>query len=208
MTDTTTKTEECPICYEMIEGVVNSIVTECGHKFHANCLMKNVAHNGFGCPCCRAKMAEDVIEEEDESDSDNESENDNESDNESEGGSEIENESDIDAHEEEDKPYSEYALLGLRLFTSRIDGEEQDPTDVEVNYTILFPGEPGLPSEEYITEKLLDKGITIYQLVSTLMLDHSEYEGWEYADNTYEDISVKIRGIINDFKAKCAIEGL
>ena len=58
---------ECPICMDTI-GVVNCMTTECGHIFHANCLMKNIDRNGFTCPCCRSQMVEehdqlDVIDE-------------------------------------------------------------------------------------------------------------------------------------------------
>jgi len=178
---------ECPICYENIDGVINSITTECGHKFHANCIMKNVAHNGFGCPCCRTKMAEECDDDGDSEESDGETDDD-------------ESETETD-----ETPYSDYALLGLRLFTSRVDEEEPDIADIEMNYTMSFPGEAGLPTEEYVTEKLLEKGITMYQMVSTLMLDHIEYTDWQYADDTYENISRKIRDVINDFKAKSVV---
>ena len=50
---------ECPICFELIEKI-NIVTTECGHVFHTSCLMKNVVHNGFGCPYCRAVMAESI----------------------------------------------------------------------------------------------------------------------------------------------------
>lgn len=49
-------TDECPICFEVITNV-NSVVTECGHKFHCKCLMMNTSKNGFACPCCRSNMA-------------------------------------------------------------------------------------------------------------------------------------------------------
>ena len=177
---------ECPICYENIDGDINYINTECGHKFHANCLMKSVSYNGFGCPCCRTKMVEQK-----DSDSDSDSDDSDE---------------DSDSDSDEDEQYSEYALLGLRLFTARIEGEEQDQNDIEINYSILFPGdtEP-LPTHEYVTEKLQDKGITMYQLVSTLMLDHVEYDGCDEYDENYENISIKIRDIINEFKAKRSV---
>jgi hypothetical protein len=62
---------ECPICYDPIEQTRNCITTECGHQFHAACLMKNACINGFSCPSCRAKMVEqepeDVTESEDDS---------------------------------------------------------------------------------------------------------------------------------------------
>ena len=64
---------ECPICMDNIEDMCNKVITECGHIFHCSCLMKNVNHNGFKCPCCRSKMA-------DESDGDSDDESDGESD--------------------------------------------------------------------------------------------------------------------------------
>ena len=56
---------DCPICLENIEGNTNSTITECGHHFHTNCLMQNAAHNGFGCPYCRAVLASKPQGEED-----------------------------------------------------------------------------------------------------------------------------------------------
>lgn len=47
---------DCPICYELIQFKKNSVTTECGHSFHANCLMKHTSFNGYGCPCCRTQM--------------------------------------------------------------------------------------------------------------------------------------------------------
>ena len=55
---------ECPICMDMIDVSKNCVTTECGHKFHTSCLMKNVAFNGFECPYCRSVMAEDDEEDE------------------------------------------------------------------------------------------------------------------------------------------------
>ena len=49
---------ECPICYDLIETTRNCITTECGHQFHAKCLMKNAHINGFSCPSCRAQMVD------------------------------------------------------------------------------------------------------------------------------------------------------
>jgi hypothetical protein len=51
---------ECPICMETIEINKNSVVTECGHHFHTNCLMKSISYNGFGCPYCRTVLADEV----------------------------------------------------------------------------------------------------------------------------------------------------
>ena len=61
---------ECPICYDEIETTKNCITTDCGHKFHAKCLMKNAHINGFSCPSCRAQMVEQEPEDVTESESD------------------------------------------------------------------------------------------------------------------------------------------
>jgi len=63
---------ECPICMDVIEGEKNKITTDCGHCFHANCLMTNVAHNGFGCPYCRTAMAAEPADNNSDEDEDGE----------------------------------------------------------------------------------------------------------------------------------------
>jgi hypothetical protein len=45
---------------------INCVTTECGHQFHTSCLMRNVAHNGFGCPYCRNVMADEVEDSDDD----------------------------------------------------------------------------------------------------------------------------------------------
>lgn len=59
--------DECPICLEEIVGLKNRVTTECGHTFHCRCLLTNAAHNGFGCPFCRAELA-DAVEDSDSED--------------------------------------------------------------------------------------------------------------------------------------------
>jgi hypothetical protein len=49
---------DCPICFDDIDVNKNSVVTECGHKFHASCLLRSIAHGNFDCPCCRFELAE------------------------------------------------------------------------------------------------------------------------------------------------------
>jgi hypothetical protein len=82
------ETIDCPICMDPIDGNKNSVVTECGHKFHCSCLMKNSCHNGFDCPLCRSAMVEDMEEEHDD-DEEEEEENENDSDDEGEYDDEI-----------------------------------------------------------------------------------------------------------------------
>ena len=95
---------ECPICMDPIETTRNCTTTECGHCFHTKCLMTSVAHNGFGCPYCRTRMADEVADEDSEYDDDDE----------------------IDS-----EPYDDDVLRGFRLFNNNINGEEHDEDDVE-----------------------------------------------------------------------------
>jgi len=46
----------CPICLDSIDMNQNAMSTECGHKFHFTCIMKNMAANSAAqnaCPLCR-----------------------------------------------------------------------------------------------------------------------------------------------------------
>jgi hypothetical protein len=61
-----------------IEVSKNCIVTECGHKFHASCLLSSVAHSNFACPCCRYELAEHPEESDYDSDDGSEEEDDQE----------------------------------------------------------------------------------------------------------------------------------
>jgi hypothetical protein len=56
---------DCPICFDDIDVNKNCVVTECGHKFHASCLLRSVAHSNFACPCCRFELAEKPEESDD-----------------------------------------------------------------------------------------------------------------------------------------------
>ena len=70
---------ECPICMDNIVLSKNCVVTECGHTFHASCLLASVAHKNFDCPCCRFELAEHPEESEGEySDDGSEEEDDQE----------------------------------------------------------------------------------------------------------------------------------
>lgn len=47
---------ECAICMESVDYRRNFVVTKCGHGFHFNCLMKNIAYQNKSCPMCRANI--------------------------------------------------------------------------------------------------------------------------------------------------------
>lgn len=175
---------ECPICMDVIEGNKNSVTTECGHCFHANCLMTSVAHNGFGCPYCRTAMAEVPEEEEDEYEDDEDDDED-------------------DFEDDED------TLRAFRFFMNNLDGFEHDEQDIEEEQThmeyISHPDEPDepeipVPSSEIIAERLTQQGVTMEDLVKILLLNHDEYdhknEQFERLDG---EIFGKMRIIISNF---------
>lgn len=172
---------DCPICMEDIDCNKNCITTECGHCFHASCLMKSVAHNGFGCPYCRSAMAEDIKDEEEEDD----------------WGS-------VESFEDD-----EYALRGLRFFMNNLEGVEHDQYDMEDEdiddeedraSSVEVEEEEPKPSAAYLTEKLLEQGITMEQMVKAMLLRHDEYEAEEDAYNRVDgQIFGKIRSIIQNY---------
>lgn len=146
---------DCPICMDVIEGNNNRVTTECGHCFHTNCLMTSVAHNGFGCPYCRTKMAEEQERNDEESEY-----------------------SDYEEEEIDD----DYALRGLRFFTNNLNGEPHEQEDIEdededqQEDNEVEVEEVPKPAPFLITQKLMEQGVTMEQLVKVLLLDHNEYE--------------------------------
>lgn len=144
-------TTSCPICMDIMDLTKNCIITECGHTFHASCLMQNVVHNGFGCPYCRTAMAndDDATESTEIMSAD---------------GSYYTNDS-FDQYE----PYSSESLLGFRSLFRRNDPdqnqeEEEDDDDHDTNNV------PN-PDIGYVIQKFREK----YQyddLVKIICLDY------------------------------------
>jgi len=174
---------ECPICMDSIDIKKNCVTTECGHCFHASCLMTSVAHNGFGCPYCRTAMAE-VPNEEDNEDNY------------------------IDDEDDEDEMFSDYSLRGFRFFFNNLNGEENDNEDnLEEdednedgeNYEDEDDDEPPKPSLEFITQRLLEQGITMEKLIKSCLLNHEEYEEEENFEMADREIFGKLRTIISNF---------
>ena len=176
-----TEPTECPICFDTIDGVKNSVTTECGHRFHANCLMKNISHNGFGCPCCRSQM----VEEPDETDDDD-----------SEHTSVVSDDEEIEltsATITEDFP-----LRGLRLMMNRVEGTEIDPVDMEQENGMRYEGSV-IPTIEAMTFTLEERGITMFQLVAAIMSDHEEYMDWDETGLQADSLWGIMRNIITNF---------
>ena len=165
---------ECPICMDTIEGLCNRVVTECGHAFHCSCLMQNAAHNGFGCPYCRTKMAEEPEQEESDDGYDD---------------------------EEEVTVFESDALTSFRMFHQRINGEEVEEEEAEEWATVDGDEEEEDEEEEeaeqfpdaaYMAQKLTERGITLEDLVKDILYQEHSHFGTNYTD--YERRSSEVYG--------------
>jgi hypothetical protein len=167
---------ECPICMDVIDQNSNLVITECGHSFHCSCLMKNTAHNGFGCPNCRTMMAELPNYEDDDDDDDDDSYTSTDS---------------YDYDVEENRIIVQDEILRtFRMFHQQINGEEVEEETIDDINT---------PSEKYVSNKLFEKGVSYEDLVRYALVigfngfNHLNENG--EVDNLDENIST----IMSDF---------
>ena len=172
---------ECPICMDQIDEKKNKVTTECGHCFHTSCLMKNVAHNGYGCPYCRTVMAEEP--------------EDNNSDEEYD---------EFSLEEEQGPDYNANVLRGSRWLFQRAEGEELDDdvdseSDDEEDEDRVEV-EPRAPVD-YIVEKLVQRGVTMADMVKSILIrDHDEYQFHDEFERADDDLFGKFRIIISNFQ--------
>jgi hypothetical protein len=171
---------ECPICIEQIEGEKNKVTTECGHCFHTSCLMKNVAHNGFGCPYCRDAMAEEPADDNSDEEYD-----------------------EFSVDEEDEEPeYTDNVLRGARWLFQRAEGEEVDDEedtvlDEEEERDDVEPRAP----VDYIVEKLVERGVSMAELVKAILIrDHEEYQFHDEFDRADDELFGKLRIIISNYQ--------
>lgn len=172
---------ECCICMDDICQDTNRVTTECNHTFHTSCLMKSISHNGFGCPYCRTKMAEEM---DDDDDSEYQDEN-----------------------EFAEELFDDNALTSFRMFMQRISGEEleeetEEEETEEEEQEQEEPSEP-VPSPEFIAKKLTDQGVTMSQLVKCLLLNHDEYDTEAFEDDFNRvdgTIFGKLRVLISNYR--------
>lgn len=147
---------ECPICMEMIDVSKNCVTTECSHKFHTSCLMRNVAFNGFGCPYCRTAMAED---DEEYNDDDEEYEEDDAEDDD-------EDEENAEGEDEVDEP----PLLRWII--------DEDVDEIDENYPLS--AEDPIPSFDLILQKLIEKNVSYEDLVKCALFGHLAFSFTEH----------------------------
>ena len=202
----------CPICMDDIVNNVNCVTTECGHCFHASCLMTNVAHNGFECPYCRTKMAEDQkdnehsrgrtlgLEEDDVYNIVSDDDDDNEDD--------VYN---IVSDDDDDDNEEDNMLRGYRLFLNGVEETQPDPADIYAE-DIFVEGQDqdlaeitteeesvAVPSLELVAKNLKDQGITYEKLLRLILYsDHAEYD-FLNADQFTDELFGKIRIIVSNY---------
>jgi len=157
----------------------NCVTTECGHCFHASCLMQNVAHNGFGCPYCRTAMAEEPEEENSE-------------------WSEI---------SDEEEMFNDFALRGFRFFMNNIEGEQhenedehEEEEDIEETAEDVQPV-VAKPTVAFLAQKLVEQGITMEHILKVLLRVHDEYDDEDEEFKRVDDeVFGKIRIIVSNYE--------
>jgi hypothetical protein len=160
-----------------ISETSNKVITECGHCFHTSCLMTNISHNGFGCPYCRTQMAEESTSEDDS-----------------------------EAYDEEEE-VENMLLRGMRWLFQRANGEtityngfDEDEEDEYEEEEVEEESVPK-PSVQFLTQKLIRQGVTMEQLVKTLLLQHDEYyDHDEEFEHVSDQLFGKIRVVLSNFK--------
>jgi len=164
---------ECPICMDDLHTNKNFISTECGHCFHASCLMANVAHNGFGCPYCRTTMTEKgnrvrFVEDDEETI--------------------LSENSDDDRVVSDDVAFEEfeygddYEHRGLRFFMNNLENTQHDVEDikeekkVERYWNILNRDGFIYIDSEDLYGKLVEKGLTMKDIVKMIELNDDPFQ--------------------------------
>lgn len=126
---------ECPICMEIIDLCKNCSTTECGHQFHSNCLIKNIAFNGFECPYCRFEMFDEVYEDSEDEDAEDAEDADDEEDAE-DAEDEDDDEDDDDYEDPDDSGNNQDPLPSFELIKKKFI--EKEITYDSLVKTILY----------------------------------------------------------------------
>jgi hypothetical protein len=132
---------------EIIDTNINICTTECGHYFHSNCLIKNISHNGFGCPYCRKILAENPIRQVDLDLEDDDNDD---------------NINHID-DQETDYKYNDYELRGFRWLFNRAYGEDIEQYGYEKPYEDVY-------LEEFYEEKEKIKNLLPTSVIKETMM--------------------------------------
>jgi hypothetical protein len=96
--------------------------------------------------------------------------------------------------------YDNYALTGMRMLFQRIEGEEVDEEDEIEENEDDDEEEPARPSPAFILQKLVEQGVTMEDLVKSLLTAvHEEYIDVEEFNRTEGEVFGKMRIIISNY---------
>ena len=199
------KYDNCPICFEPIENT-NNITTECGHKFHATCLLQNVSLNGYNCPCCRTPMIQGNSPQY-VSDYDSSIEDDD--DLQSYSLYPIENDQHEDEDEDEDYIGYDREMQSFRWFHQRINNQElegnqqlhEETLEMErmINDDESFADEMNKRHIETANNYVRRKNVTYEDLLSAFI--HSDRQDFAFNNSTqyaYKKCSGIIENVMNE----------
>jgi hypothetical protein len=122
----------------------------------------------------------------------------------------VPNEEEDEYEEEYEEEYEddEYALRGFRLFMNNINAEEHSDEDI-IEEDVYFqhhgndepePQLEHLPTCEFIARKLVEQGVTMENIVKTLLVHHDEYDLQnEQLERAEDELFGKMRIIISNF---------
>ena len=190
---------DCPICFETIEKN-NCVRTECNHAFHASCLMRHTATNGYSCPYCRTDMVDKKVLNCDDDDDDD--------DDESLYRSDDEAEDDGEPYDTFDGSYEHYVdiltndinMQNFRWLFQRANGEETEDdvgnTSATMSYLIGRERQQEIVHQENEEqmEKLMDLvknvNISFKELVYAFVCGNvNEFHYNYHAENAYMKVS-------------------
>jgi len=115
---------------------------------------------------------------------------------------------DDDDDDDEDFDDDDDALRGFRLFFNNINGEEAAEEDIaEEDVMNAYAQEEAeqervAPSVAFVTQKLIEQGVTCEQLVMSMLASHAEYESNDVVRRADDDLFGRARIIISNYLPK------
>jgi hypothetical protein len=89
------------------------------------------------------------------------------------------------------------SLTSFRMFQQQLENEEVEEEPVQEPTPEPDLDQDEKPTPEYLAEKLAEKGITMTDMIKTLLLEHDEYESeFEVFDRRTSELYGEIRRLI------------
>jgi hypothetical protein len=149
---------ECPICFDDIDTNKNCVITECGHKFHASCLLRSVAFGNFDCPCCRFELAEGPEEESDDG---------------------------FDEEDDDDYEINDETMQSMRWLFQRAEGEELEEEELDDDEE--EDQVPEVPLN-YVVDNLQTMNYTFEDMIKIILNDFLDNEQDERSASILETV--------------------